>query len=193
MAMWEPVRLEDLFEDDDRGGEPTSVGELSPVEIAAILRAADALEQSVPRVAESGIELVDDAKWADVDAPPVALPPPPGLPTGLGADLDGGEPTILASILPIRPPSNTADDEIARVLDFDWDACAPSTPAIAEHEAFDLVAPRSVVPVPMATPTPITRAGRAGAAQFVLAFAAAAVFAFALLVPIFACLLAWKR
>jgi hypothetical protein len=192
MAMWEPVCLEILFEDDEHedaddgaGGEPTCVGRLSREEIAAMLREADAHEGRAPRVAESGIRAVDTPRaWPA--APPVVVPPAPRLPAG--ADLDDAEPTVVASVLPLRPVSDTADDEIARVLDFDWEAHAPSESALAQPSA----------PMPMPMPIPTAAAGSTPSARRValvgvlLAFAAAAVVAFALIVPILVCLLAWR-
>jgi hypothetical protein len=190
MVMWEGMRLELLLEDDDDDaeGEPTCVGRLSRDDIAAMLREADAHEGTATRAAESGIRAVD-AGHAGLDVPPVVVPPAPLLPAL--ADLDGAETTVVASVLPLRQVSDTADDEIARVLDFDWDAYAPSESALAQRSV--PVAMPMPVPTAAAAPTASARsAPRAVLVTIVLAFAASAVMAFALIVPILVCLLLWR-
>jgi hypothetical protein len=190
MPMWELVRLADLNEDQDGDDtdEATRVGRLSREDIRAMLREAEALEAGhaprAPHAMESGIRLVPGVHER-IEVPPVVVPPPPPLPAALEAELDDAECTLVASVLPASPVTETADDEIARVLDFDWEACAAAPTRSSENEPFVLVTPTATA-LATEAPTAIAIARRTAALHVVIAFAAAAAIAFAVAIVLFA-------
>ena len=85
----------------DWDDEPTHVRPLSREAIEALMRDADELEACAPRPMESGIRLAGSAD----------------------------EGAVVASVTP-PPVPRALEDEIARLLDFDWEAFA----ALAERQ-----------------------------------------------------------
>src|SRR5438045_4926037 len=122
MAVRPLLRLDDLLAGDEHD-EPTCVGALSREEVLALMREADENEAMAPASFESGIRLTDEAKTLAIETPLVVIPRAPLLPA-IEDELDR-EDTVIASVLQRALAVETAADELARVLDFDWEAHTP--------------------------------------------------------------------
>ncbi len=184
--------LVDLAHDeDDDDVEKTSVG-LSREEVLALMREAD--EREAPASCESGIRLTEEQqKMLAIATPLVVVPRAPFLPA-IEDELDDREDTVIASVLPPAPAGDSADDELARVLDFDWERASrtneaapaeehePSTPPLElvrrEPAARITPLPREPIPWPVTPALDPPRGLRGIAIAVSLSVAAAALFVF---------------
>ncbi|HEY8076623.1 MAG TPA: hypothetical protein VIF62_21005 [Labilithrix sp.] len=133
MAVSPIPRFDALLEGDD-DDEPTCVGQFTPEEVSALMREADqneANESTPPRSFDSGIRLTDDSNALVIETPLVVIPRAPLLPA-IEDEADPDE-TVVASVLPPALAIETAADELARVLDFDWEAASVPPPQSDER------------------------------------------------------------